>query len=44
MEYKKHTAMPPQDAKEAMEKYKLRRKDKEYWLYVYFDIYLFHLL
>ena len=30
MEYKKHTAMPPQDAKVAMEKYKLRRKDRDY--------------
>ena len=24
MEYKKHTAMPPQDAKAAMEKYKVK--------------------
>ena len=30
MEYKKHTPMPAQDAKEVTEKYKIRRKDKEY--------------
>lgn len=29
MEYKKHTPMPPQDAKVAIEKYKQKRKDKE---------------
>jgi hypothetical protein len=29
MEYKKHTPMPPQDAKVAMEKYKERRKARE---------------
>jgi hypothetical protein len=29
MEYKKHTPMPPQDAKVAMEKYKARRKEKD---------------
>jgi len=29
MEYKKHTPMPPPDAKVAIEKYKLKRKDKE---------------
>lgn len=29
MEYKKHTPMPPQDAKAAIEKYKQKRRDKE---------------
>lgn len=29
MEYKKHTPMAPQDAKQAIEKYKLQRKNKE---------------
>jgi elongation factor G len=29
MEYKKHTAMPPQDAKQAIERYKIKRKEKD---------------
>jgi elongation factor G len=29
MEYKKHTPMPPQDAKVAIDKYKQKRKDKD---------------
>jgi elongation factor G len=29
MEYKKHIAMPPQDAKVAIEKYKSKRKEKD---------------
>jgi hypothetical protein len=29
MEYKKHTPMPPQDAKVAIEKYKIKRREKE---------------
>jgi elongation factor G len=29
MEYKKHTPMPPQDAKAAIEKYKLKRREKD---------------
>jgi hypothetical protein len=29
MEYKKHTAMSPQDAREAIEKYKKTRKQKD---------------
>ena len=32
MEYKNHTAMAPQDAKEAIEKYKKKRRDKDAWL------------
>lgn len=31
MEYKTHTAMAPQDAKEAIEKYKKKRKEKDLW-------------
>ena len=29
MEYKKHTPMPPQDAKVAADKYKLKRREKD---------------
>lgn len=39
MEYKKHTAMAPQDAKEAIEKYKKQRKLKEWLIRIVYYFY-----